>query len=82
MRLRAEKDRAQAGPGHARFQQAVLSVHAVQSLGGGQVAGKDDITIGLAPVLSRHGVGFSAAGAKRVYPLENRVELGDGSSMA
>ena len=44
--------------------------------------GKDDITIGLAPVLSRHGVGFSVAGAKRVYPLENRVELGDGSSMA
>ena len=43
---------------------------------------KDDITIGLAPVLSRHGVGFSAAGAKRVYPLENRVELGDGSSIA
>jgi sulfide:quinone oxidoreductase len=44
--------------------------------------GKDDITIGLAPVLSRHGVGFCAAGAQRVYPLENRVELGDGSSMA
>jgi sulfide:quinone oxidoreductase len=44
--------------------------------------GKDDITIGLGPVLSRHGVGFNAAGAKRVYPLENRVELGDGSSIA
>jgi sulfide:quinone oxidoreductase len=44
--------------------------------------GKDDITIGLAPVLSRHGVGFSAAGVKQVYPVENRVELCDGSSMA
>ena len=43
---------------------------------------KDDITIGLGQVLSRHGVGFSSAGAKRVYPDENRVELGDGSSIA
>ncbi len=43
---------------------------------------KDDITIGLDQVLSRHGMGFSSAGAKRVHPGENRVELGDGSSMA
>jgi sulfide:quinone oxidoreductase len=43
---------------------------------------KDDITIGLGPVLSRHGVAFSAAGAKRVHPAENRIELGDGSSIA
>jgi sulfide:quinone oxidoreductase len=43
---------------------------------------KDDITIGLGPVLAKHGIGFSAAGATRIYPGENRVELGDGSSMA
>ena len=43
---------------------------------------KDDITIGLAPVLSKHGVAFNAAGAERVHPAENRIELGDGSSMA
>jgi len=43
---------------------------------------KDDVTIGLGPVLGKHGIGFSAAGAKRVYPGENRLELGDGASMA
>ena len=42
---------------------------------------KDDIIIDLAPVLARHGIGFSAAGVKRVHPDENRVELGDGSSV-
>jgi sulfide:quinone oxidoreductase len=42
---------------------------------------KDDIIVDLASVLSRHGVGFSAAGAQRVHPAENRVELGDGSSV-
>ena len=42
---------------------------------------KDDIIIELAPVLSRHGVCFSAAGAKRLHPSENRIELGDGSSV-
>jgi sulfide:quinone oxidoreductase len=43
---------------------------------------KDDVTIDLATVLPKHGVGFSAAGAKRVHPGENRVELNDGSSLA
>ena len=42
---------------------------------------KDDIIVDLPSVLSRHGVGFSAAGAQRVHPAENRVELGDGSSV-
>ncbi len=42
---------------------------------------KNDITIDLASVLPRHGVQFNGAGAKRVYPEENRVELGDGSSL-
>ena len=42
---------------------------------------KDDITIDLAGVLPRHGIAFSAAGAARLHPAENRVELGDGSSV-
>ena len=42
---------------------------------------KNDIIVDLAAVLPRHGVGFSAAGARRVHPDENRIELGDGSSM-
>src|SRR5579863_10388407 len=42
---------------------------------------KSDIIIDLASVLPRHGVEFSAAGAKRVHPEENRVELGDGASL-
>ena len=43
---------------------------------------KSDIIIDLATVLPKHGVAFSAAGAARVHPAENRVELGDGSSLA
>ncbi len=43
---------------------------------------KTDITIDLATVLPKHGITFSAAGAKRVHPDENRVELGDGSSLS
>ncbi len=42
---------------------------------------KEDITIDLASVLPRHGIAFKAAGAKRVHPAENRVELGDSSSL-
>ena len=42
---------------------------------------KSDITIDLATVLPRHGVAFNASGAARVHPAENRVELGDGSSL-
>src|SRR5579863_3685946 len=34
---------------------------------------KDDVIVDLASVLPRHGVSFSAAGAKRVVPNENRV---------
>jgi sulfide:quinone oxidoreductase len=43
---------------------------------------KNDITVDLATVLPRHGVAFNAAGAARVHAAENRVELGDGSSIA
>ena len=42
---------------------------------------RDDITVDLATVLPRHGIAFNAAGAKRVHPAENRVELGDGASL-
>lgn len=42
---------------------------------------KEDIVIDLAEVLPRHGVAFNGAGAARVHPEENRVELGDGTSL-
>lgn len=42
---------------------------------------KQDIVIDLAEVLPRHGVAFNGAGAARVHPDENRVELGDGTSL-
>lgn len=40
------------------------------------------IEVKLAPVLARRGVGLNPAGAKRVIPAENRVELNDGQSLA
>ena len=42
---------------------------------------KSDITVDLATVLPRHGIAFNGAGAARVYAAENRVELGDGTSL-
>jgi sulfide:quinone oxidoreductase len=42
---------------------------------------KSDITIDLATTMRQHGIGFSDAGAARVHPQENRVELSDGSSL-
>jgi sulfide:quinone oxidoreductase len=42
---------------------------------------KGDITIDLATVLKKHGIAFNAAGAAKMVPAENRVELGDGSSL-
>ena len=43
---------------------------------------KDDITIPLGPVMRKHGIEFNAAGAARVHPEDNRIELKDGSSLA
>lgn len=40
---------------------------------------KKDITIEMAPIFKKHGIGFTAAGAKRVHPEENQVELNDGT---
>ncbi|WP_413205504.1 NAD(P)/FAD-dependent oxidoreductase [Rhodospirillum sp. A1_3_36] len=42
---------------------------------------RDDIEIDVEKYLKRKKIGFSSLGVKRVYPTENRVELGDGSSM-
>jgi sulfide:quinone oxidoreductase len=42
---------------------------------------KKDTTVDLTSVLPKHGIEFSAAGAARVHPEENSVELGDGSSL-
>lgn len=37
------------------------------------------IRVHLPPVMKRKGIGFTAVGAKRVHPIENRIELNDGS---
>ena len=38
----------------------------------------EDIKIALAPVLQKFGIGFDDAGAKRLLPAENAIELRDG----
>lgn len=40
-----------------------------------------DIQVHLPPIFERCGIRFSSAGAKRLVPLENRIELNDGSSL-
>ncbi len=42
----------------------------------------EDIKIDLEKLFAKFKIGFTAAGARRVVPQENRVELGDGSSLA
>ena len=42
----------------------------------------DAIRIHLPPIMQKKGIGFTAVGAKRVHPGENRVELNDGTFMA
>jgi sulfide:quinone oxidoreductase len=42
---------------------------------------QSDIEIDLADIMKRKGVSLLTQGAKRVHPAENRVELGDGSSI-
>lgn len=42
---------------------------------------RDDIQFPLAPYLQRKGIEFIAAGAKRVHPEQNRLELMDGRSL-
>ena len=43
---------------------------------------RDAIEFPVAPYLAKRGIAFSAAGAARVHPDDNRVELGDGSTLA
>jgi sulfide:quinone oxidoreductase len=42
---------------------------------------RSDIEIDLETHLTKKGIAFTAVGAKRVHPSENRVELNDGTSM-
>ena len=42
----------------------------------------EQITVELPPVMERRGIVFSGAGAKRVHPEENRIELGDGTNLS
>ena len=41
----------------------------------------DAIKVHLPPIMQKKGIGFTAIGAKRVHPTENRVELNDGTSL-
>jgi sulfide:quinone oxidoreductase len=41
----------------------------------------EEITVDLAPVMERKRIGFSAVGAKRLHPDEDRIELNDGTSL-
>src|SRR5271157_4734677 len=40
---------------------------------------REAIEVTLPPVFRKRGVGFTGAGAKKVFPAENRVELNDGA---
>lgn len=42
----------------------------------------DAIRVHLPPIMKKKGIGFTAIGAKRVHPAENRLELNDGSSLS
>ncbi|OCC24209.1 pyridine nucleotide-disulfide oxidoreductase [Croceicoccus estronivorus] len=42
----------------------------------------DAIKVHLPPIMKKKGIGFTAIGAKRVHPKENRVELNDGTSLS
>ena len=41
----------------------------------------DAIRVHLPPIMAKKGIGFTAVGAKRVHPAENRIELNDGTSL-
>jgi len=43
--------------------------------------GRDSIEFPVAPYLAKRGIGFNAAGARRVHPQKNQVELGDGTTL-
>jgi sulfide:quinone oxidoreductase len=42
---------------------------------------REDVTVDLASVLAKRGIGLRPEGARRVHPKESRIELNDGSSL-
>jgi len=44
--------------------------------------GERDVTVDLAPVLSRRNIALHPQGAKRLHPTEKRIELNDGGSVS
>ena len=72
--LARPEDRVTVVSDRARFQ-----VRAPSPWGGPQGAGKGDVEFAVAPNLEKKGIGFTAAGARRVHPRRNQLELGDGS---
>ena len=67
---------------HGRQRPGGLLVRPQQSLGRGPLARTRAIKVHLPPIMQKKGIGFTAVGAKRVHPQENRVELNDGTSLA
>src|SRR5690349_18426263 len=43
---------------------------------------RGDVSVELKPVLDKKGIGFDAAGAKRVHPERREIELADGKVLA
>src|SRR5512139_3525795 len=43
---------------------------------------REAIEVSLPPIMRKKGIGYTAAGAKRVHPAENRIELSDGQSLS
>ena len=43
---------------------------------------RDDITVDLAPVMAKKGIGFIPVAAERLYPEEKRIALVDGQSVS
>lgn len=41
----------------------------------------EEITVELGPVMARKGIAFSSAGARRLHPAEDRIELNDGTDV-
>ncbi len=42
---------------------------------------REDIELDVGPILKKHSIDFIPVGAKRLHPLENRIELVDGQSV-
>ncbi|MBI3371446.1 MAG: NAD(P)/FAD-dependent oxidoreductase [Betaproteobacteria bacterium] len=72
--LARPEDRITVVSDRARF-----AVRAPSPWGGAQGGGHGDVDFPIAQNLEKKGVAFTAAGAQRVHPQRNQLQLGDGS---